>query len=1085
MKLATFFFFLSVMAIAATSYSQNTGFDLNVRNATIIQVFDEIERVTDFGFLFKTDQLDLNQRYTLDIKSADIGTILNELLDKDRYSYRIIDRNIVITRTDLIRVQNQDLIKVSGRVTDAKGLPLPGVTIVVKGTTQGTITDASGSYSLSNVPANGTLAFSFVGMETQEAAVNGKTLINVMMEEGTIGIDEVVAVGYGTQKRSDIAGAIASIKVEALNDKPSVDLQGVLKGMSPGLYVTNADSRPGGNSNVLIRGLRSLKGENSPLYVVDGFPISDINDINIDDIQSISVLKDAASSAIYGARGANGVILITSRKGTDVKNKVNVSYQTYYSIQNVDPNFEIFSPEEFVQLKREVYRADRATAQNNWEGVWPDDNEILTPIELDRFTKKEYINWTDYAFKKNVPLQKHDVSVSGGNEKTKYSISLGYFKQEGLRMSSGLKRYSGKISLDQKISDTFKTGLSVYYVNSNQEVETNSWISFLTFSPLSKLYDEFGELILYPTGNGTSVNPLYYEKTREYFNKTDRVIVNSFFEITPVAIPGLKYKLNASLNKRRVDSENFKSFEDPEVLGKGYASANFSETREYLLENIISYTKTFFNAHNIDITLMQGVEPRYYTSTAATALQLGNDFFDVNSMSSSISSEISRSAINRKMLSYMGRLNYSFKNKYLFNFTMRSDGSSVFGANNKWGLFPSAALAWNIHNEPFMKKVDWLDETKLRVSYGQIGNQAISPYGSLATADNSFYVNGDQPVVGYLPGTVLPNPDLQWETTTTFNAGVDFALLGNRLSGSIEIYKTNTTDLLVSRAIPQVLGYSTMPSNLGEVQNKGLEVAVTGYIISSRDFSWSVSPNFSINKNKLVKGVLQDANTGEFIDDIVNNWFIGSPINVDYDYKFAGIWQLEDDIANSAQPNARPGDIKVVDVTKDGTIYTDDRVIIKKDPKWIGSLFSTLKYKRFELSAHLYTVQGTYRSNEFLSNVNYGGSLTGSLNGIKRDYWTPENPSNRWHRPHDASNSPEYRGSAGYQDASYLRLRNVTFSWDLPVSGLSAIGLSKVRLYLSGENLWTKTNFWSYSPEASPGAYPEAKSYMLGINVNF
>ncbi len=894
------------------------------------------------------------------------------------------------------------------------------------------------------------------------------------MQEETIGVDEVVVVGYGTQKRSDIAGSIAPVKMDALADKPSVDFQGMLKGLSPGVYVTDGDPRPGGGSNVLIRGMRSLKGGNSPLYVVDGFPISNINEINIDDVESISILKDAASQSIYGARGSNGVILVTSKRGANTNNKVNVSYQSYYSIQNVKPNFEIFSPEEFVQLKREAYRADRATAENNWEGVYPDDEQILNPVQLERMANKEYIDWTDYAFKKNVPLQKHDVSISGGNEKTKYSISLGYFNQDGLRMSSGLKRYSGKISLDQKISNTFKTGLSVYYVSSDQQVETNSWTSFLTFSPISKLYDENGELVLYPTGDGKSVNPLYYEDTRESINSTERIIINNYLEITPPAVPGLKYKLNASLNGRRIESEDFKSFKDPSVLGKGYASINFNEAHEYLLENILTYTRSFSDKHNFDITVMQGIEPRYYTSTTSTALQLGNDFFGVNSMSTAISSEVSRSATDRKMLSYMGRVNYSLKNKYLFNFTMRSDGSSVFGANNKWGFFPSAALAWNVQNESFMQKMDWLNEAKLRVSYGQIGNQAISPYGSLATADNSFYVNTDQPVVGYLPGTVLSNPDLRWETTTTFNAGVDFSLFNNRLSGSIDVYKSNTTDLLVDRSVPQVLGYSTVPSNLGEVQNKGVEIAATGYIISTRDIIWSVTANISANKNELVKGVLKDANTGKFIDDISNEWFIGQPINVDYEYKFAGIWQIGDDISQSAQPDARPGDIKVVVVTKDGTIYTDDRVVIKRDPKWIGSLFSNLKYKRFELSAHLYTVQGAYRNNPFLSDVNLGGALTGGLNGIKRNYWTPENPSNITFRPHN-DDGTLYRGSSDYQDASYLRLRNVTLSWDLPVSWLSAIGLSKVRVYATWGKSLDENGFPVLFSRNKSGGLPGSK----------
>lgn len=1092
MKLVSFFLLAGLMQVSANIYSQNANIKLSMQDVALDEVIKAIQKQTEFTFFYCPDDVQDVVVSKVELENASLEKTLDLCLKGTNIEYEIVHKAVILKKgagaemelTDALAQQQPQKKEITGSVKDMKGLSLPGVSVIVKGTTIGTITDANSQFRLS-VPLDAKiLVFSFVGMKTIELPIGTRTTISVALEEETVGVDEVVVVGYGTQKRSGISGAVTTVKTKDLVSQPTSDLQGMLKGKVPGLYVTLSDARPGGSSNVLLRGIKSLKGGNSPLYVVDGVAISNINEININDVESISVLKDAASQAIYGARASNGVILITTLRGANTNNKVKVSFQSYYSIQNVDPNFEIFSPEEYIQIRREAYRGDLSTAANGWKGSYPNDDQMFTPNELASITNKNYINWTDYAFNKDVPLIKNDISISGGNGNTQYSASLGYLDQKGIRTGSDLTRYSGKLSIDQKISNTFKAGLSAYYTTYNQGQETNSWQDFLTFTPISKLYDDNGELILYPTGDGKSVNPLYYDKTRKYEYKAERIILNGYFEITPSFIPGLKYKLNASLNSRHRETDYFRSFEDPGVLGKGYASAAFYDTREYLLENILTYEKAFADIHKLDITLMQGIEPRYNTSTTSTATQLGNDFFGINSLDSYIASEVARGSDERKMVSYMGRVNYNLNDKYLFNCAIRIDGSSVFGTNNKWGYFPSASLAWNLHKESFMKSLTWINESKIRLSYGQIGNQAISPYGSLATADNYFYVTGSTPVVGYLPGTSLPNPNLKWETTTTANGGLDLSLFKNRLSGSVDYYISNTTDLLVDRKVPTVLGYSNIPANLGEIQNSGIEISLTGYIVSKQEFAWSVSTNFSANKNKLIKGVLQDPVTGEFIDDLSNNWFIGESVNVYFDHKFTGIWQLNDDIAHSAQPNARPGDVKVEDVTGDGIINSDDRVIIKRDPKWIGSISNNLSYKGFELSAELYFVQGVIRQNPFIYEYNYGGRLDGVLNGIKHDYWTPENPSNTMFRPHIASWS-DYRGTIAYKDASYVRLRNISLSYNLPKKWIEHLSMSKVRVYVSGDNVWTKTDFLSYSPEALANNYPETKNYTFGININF
>ncbi|MDP4289888.1 MAG: TonB-dependent receptor [Bacteroidota bacterium] len=1081
-------------AKASDSYAQNVRVNLDLNNVSLNKVIKAIKEQTKFEFAYDAnlDQLILN-KVSINAKDEKIDNVLTNVLKGTNINFRVIDR-IILLSTKVIKknsgIENGMLLqqqKLIGSVTDAQtGESLPGVSVLIKGTTKGTVTDKQGKFSFTNIEPNAILVVSFVGYEKQEITINNTRQISIKLLAIIQKLDEVVVIGYGTQKRSNISGSIATVKTSELIAQPTSDLQGMLRGQVAGLNVTVSDARPGGNSAVLLRGERSLMGSNSPLYVVDGIPIStSINDLNINDIETISVLKDASSQAIYGARASNGVILITTKRGTNTNNKINLSYQGYVSYQNVNPNFEVFSPTEYIQLRRDAYTNDLGNATNSWKGTPLPDNQMFTPLEQQYINNKAYVNWLDYAFKKDVPLTKHDFSLSGGNENTQYSASFGYYYQDGVRYSSDLKSYTGKLTLDQIISKTFKTGLSVYYITKKQDEETNPWLSFITFDPIAQLYDASGNLILFPTGDGKSINPLWYQKTRQNSNKTDRVIINGYLQVTPGFLPGLQYKINASLDNRNSEANNFQSFIDQSSLTNGYANITFSNAKDYLVENLLTYDKTINKNHKVNLTLMQSIEPNNSYSTSSIATQLGNDFFGVNSLGSAIQQKVGRSLTDRKMVSFMGRLNYSLKDKYLLNFAIRDDGSSVFGANNKWGYFPSAALAWNINKESFMKKMNWLNEAKLRVSYGQIGNQAIGPYGSLATAANAFYVSNGSALVGYTPGNSLPNPNLKWETTTTLNTGFDFGLFNHRLTGTIEYYRSNTTNLLVSRQVPSVLGYSTMPSNLGEIQNSGIEATFTGFIISNKDFNWSITANFSKNQNKIVKGVLRDPTSGKYIDDVANLWFIDQPINVYYDYKFSGIWQIGDDIAHSPQPSARPGDPKVADIDGDGKITPADRIIIKQDPEWVGSLSTSIRYKGIEFSADLYTVQGTRRLNPFLEDVNYGGSYSANVgNSIKVNYWTPDNPINTNFRPTIASGSA-YRSTLAYQNSSYIRLRTLTVAYELPKKWLQAIGLSKVKVYVAGDNLWTDTKYQSYSPEANADAYPETKNYTLGMTINF
>ncbi|MCX6268422.1 MAG: SusC/RagA family TonB-linked outer membrane protein, partial [Bacteroidetes bacterium] len=588
---------------------------------------------------------------------------------------------------------------------------IPGVNVLVKGTTHGVVTDIDGRYAI-QAEKKDVLVYSFIGFQPQEIIVGEQKEINIVLEPVTTNLDEVVVVGYGTKKKSDLIGSVSSVKSTELVGKPSSDLQGMLQGQVAGLTVSVASAAPGGESNVLLRGINSLKGGTQPLYVVDGFPISNVNEINVNDIETVSVLKDASAQAIYGARASNGVILITTRRGENTKGKINVSYDGYLTFQNVSTQLKLFSPEEYIQVRREAFRGDNASAGNNWIGKYIPDSLIFTPVELTNIQEGNFVDWLDQAFKKNAILTKHDVAISGGNDRTKYSAAIGIFYQDGIRLSSDFKRYNAKLALDQQVYKWLTVGASAYYTKSFQNRETTTMTEFITFSPIAQLYNPDGSLNLYPLGDFKSVNPLWWENTRTSTYDGDRGIYNGYLDFTPVFAPGLKYRLTGSYDRSFRQAGEFRSLSDPSnYLGKGYINITDLVIWNYNLENILSYESKLFKTHRYDVTLMQSIYRRNETSTSSIANDLGNDFFGINSLGSALEAGVARYETDRSMVSFMGRINYIIEDKYLFNFTIRADGSSVFGANNKWGYFPSGAFSWNMQNEKFMKKVSWISES--------------------------------------------------------------------------------------------------------------------------------------------------------------------------------------------------------------------------------------------------------------------------------------------------------------------------------------------------------------------------------------
>ncbi|WP_256011237.1 SusC/RagA family TonB-linked outer membrane protein [Desertivirga xinjiangensis] len=971
----------------------------------------------------------------------------------------------------------QDRI-ITGKVTAANNLEsLPGVSISKKGTNQSTSTDAEGNYRISASDTD-ILVFTYIGFSVKEVPVSSaeSNVLNISLDQQTSNLEEVVVVGYGTQRKSDVSGSIVSIKADALNAIPTISISEMLRGKASGVQITKESSRPGGTSNILIRGRRSLGAENGPLYVVDNVPVTNINDINAADIASLEILKDASSQAIYGARAANGVILITTKRGTS--GKVTVDYNGYSGVQQLKKNFSLYNGAEWADLRREAFRTENNGVYESDESVFSSSGDIM----LNALKNNTSIDWQKFMIR-DAWSHKHDVSIRGGNEKTRLSASLGYFDQKGMVENSGFTRGTARINVDQTVSKKVSVGANLSYTRNKLNQEDGTLEEYLLTPPLAEPYDANGNLQLYVIGDNATTNPKFLNNQTLNETRSNRLLLNAFANFD--LFKGFKYRINTAVNIRNHEGGTYRN----KAYSKGSNSGNAAslstgDYSDYLVENIFSYDKEFNSKNRFDATFMQSIFKESYKTTSLSGSQLPSDLLSYNGLpSAQVLGTPSRNITERSLLSYMGRLRYTLMDKYLFTLTSRIDGSTVFGDNNKYGIFPSASFAWKIEQEEFMKSLAWINQLKLRVNYGQVGNQAVAPYTTLGEVNAYPFLFGDTFLTGYLPDGNLSNPNLKWEATTSLTVGLDFDLFKGRISGALDLYDTDTKDLLIRKSINSSLGYTSMLDNLGKVNNKGLELMLNTIPLRTKDLSWGLDFTFSANKNKIVK-ISGDVDTeGNPVNDLINNWIIGEPISVYRDYIFDGIWQSSDDIQASHMPGAKPGDIRVKDINSDNKIDADDQQIIYRNPKWYGSLGTTLKYRAFDMALDFYTVQGSTRRNPYLYNFNSGGSLSGKTNGMKVNYWTPENPSNEFPRPRYSSQIL-YFSSLGYQNNSYIQFRRATIGYTLPASLLQKAGISRARAYVTGSNLFNKTDFASYSPEVEASGYPEPRMFLFGLNLS-
>lgn len=977
-----------------------------------------------------------------------------------------------------LRAQNVSAkpIVVKGQVTSGDSA-VTGASVRIKGLSQGTQTDGNGQFTIT-VAGNATLQITHVGFVSQEVAVNNRSNLDIRLQVSNISMTDVIVVGYGTQKRADVTGSVASVPKGRLSQLPVTNVLQAVEGSVAGVTVTTTSSVPGSTPAVLIRGQNSITAGTGPYFVVDGIPLSKsgggINDINPADIASIEILKDASAVAIYGTNGSNGVILITTKRGTT--GKPIIRYNGYTGYENLAHVLKPRDGKSYVQKYADFMK------QTNQ----PQTNPVPNANELPNYNAGKTIDWIKEATQQGL-INDHNLSISGGTKDVHYFISGEYMKQKGSIKGYQYHRASFRSNLDINATDFLTIGASLYYANNNYDGGRANLLLATAMSPYAQEYNPDGSYMIYPMyPELLYVNPLLGLTTSQV-NHSTTLQGNGYAEVKfGGVIKGLKYRLNAGYTYIPTGVYSYSGRSNNNLLGT--ATTQNAETNSYTLENLLTYTRDF-DKHHIDFTGLYSAQQRRYFVDAFSATGFVNDLLLFNNLgagatvsAASTGSGLPNGSYSDKynLNSQMARINYSYDSRYLLTLTARRDGSSVFGANtSKYGTFPSVAIGWNISNEDFMKTVTFIDNLKLRASRGKSGNEAIGVYGTITT-DNSVRApfNGTS-TIGVLAGN-LGNANLHWESTVASNIGIDFSMFHSRISGVIDAYSNDTKGLILRRNLPIITGYSNVLDNLGETKNRGIEITLTTRNVQGKDFGWETMINFSANKNKIVDLY------GDKKSDVGNRWFIGSPISVIYDYKMQGIWQTGED-ASKQDPGAKPGDLKFADVTGDGKITADDKVILGQTaPKWIGGITNTFHYKNIHLSIFIQTAQGMTKNNTDLNYVDESGRRN---TPAEIGYWTVDNHNNS--RP-----ALSYFNTRGYgyaSNASYTRLKDITLSYTVPEKLLEKAHLGSLTLYASGRNLytWTKWIGWdpenNYSPRGSgdwTNNYPLTRSVIIGLNVS-
>ncbi|MBO9204035.1 MULTISPECIES: SusC/RagA family TonB-linked outer membrane protein [Niastella] len=986
---------------------------------------------------------------------------------------------------------------VTGKIKDPSGNPLPGVNVNVSGTRISVTADVTGTFRIPVSSENSVLVFTFVGFLQKEQKVGSDNEITVSMTYDNADLDQVVVVGYGTSKRRDLTGAVYTIKPNQVTAVPAANPMESLQGKIPGLDISRSGGQAGAGMNIQLRGNRTLAGndkgltgsQTSPLFIIDGFQTGNIADINPNDIESVEVLKDASATAIYGWMGANGVIIVTTKKGKD---RPKVSYNGYYGVNGYADYPKSRIGDDYIKLRREAWRT---TGDWNSEA---DDAKIFTASELDAIKNNQWVDWQDLLVR-NGHEQSHSASIQSGGDKTKVFFSTGYYKEEGMLRGNDYTRFNTRLNFDQKISNIFKAGFLTQFTWSKQNSRPDP-LNYATtnIDPLGKPYNDDGSINWVPLAGFPNVkNPLGDEAPGAYVNSTIKgaLTVNGYLEVTPMT--GLTFRSNLGTNlvfDRAGLYWDSLSYTNYAKGNKAQQTTDFN--RFYNWDNILTYNKKI-GEHNVTLTALTS-----FTRTDNEQMRAGGfrqalssfQFYNLGALEAA-NRDLYSSYTKGTTMSYAGRLNYTLMGKYLLTASIRADGVSRLSPGNKWDYFPSAGIGWNIHQEDFMKDFYFVNNLKLRATYGVAGNAGGSAYYTQAlvntNAQGAYGQNfGDIPAYGFYFSGTAGNPNLAWEKTSTGNIGLDFAFLKSRLYGSIDAYKARTTDVIMRRGLPTSTGLTDIFQNVGETENKGIEVVLSSLNTKSGDFKWTTTATFTAASEKIVD--LVDGK--DIVGSETSTLMIGHPVKSFYSYKKLGIWQTDEKDAaavvkwQGATPFA-PGDIKVEDIDHNDSITTKDQHFVGTEiPKWYAGLQNTFSYKGLELSVYVYARWGQTINATYMAKYNPQGTANGPAS---YSYWTPENPTNDFPRPNRNKNISGYNGyqSLNFIDGSFVKLKTVTLAYTLPSMMSKRFFMDRFRIYATGNNLLTKSKshlLKGYDPERNGQEdNPLTRQFVIGVNADF
>lgn len=911
-----------------------------------------------------------------------------------------------------------------------------------------------GKFTL-RVSTTGKLQISYVGYSTQEFSIGSQRTFQIVLKEDTELLDEVVVVGYGAVRKSDLTGAVASVSTKDLLKSGKTDAVGAMQGVLPGVQIQRANNKPGGEYNILIRGLNTINGSTAPLIVVDGVPGASLSNLNPDDIEKIDILKDASSTAIYGSRATNGVVMVTTKRGKT--GKVKIDYSGYAGFRKYTNMPDMMSGEEYVQLAREAARAG-----NNNE--YKDDSEIFTPSELKAIKDGNYFDWVD-AVSSPAFMTNHTISATGGNDMASYALSAGYYYEDGMLNPQEYSRYNLRAVVDVHPNKYIDFGINMYGTHSvrdtgNSDLLQDAFRLRPTYHPVDLVTGE--EMWSYSNGQYNAITTQKNElnKTKKY-----NLLSNIYLNIKPIKNLSLKTTFSPNINLEEIGQYRGKYTKANK--GQNKATSNYAKNSyvDWVWDNQVTYNFQK-NEHRLDVTGVFSIQQTQDETLKGIGNGLSYNSLWYNLAGGADSNSSSSGFTKTNLMSYLARANYVYKNKYFVTASIRFDGSSKLAEGNKWGAFSSAALAWRISEENFMKNLSWLSNLKLRLSFGQTGNDNVSAYQTQGTISGAkYYSFGTSDVIGYVPNN-LRNLELGWERTTEYNIGLDFGFLDNRISGSIEYYNRLTDDLIMNKTLPVTLGYSSVKANVGSVRNKGFESIINSENIRTKDFSWTTSLNFAYNKNSIVDLQYKEDLTSRgpsfagMSGDYSNLWIIGQPIDINYNLVTIGVWQLNE-AEEAAKYGCRPGQYKVLDLNEDGVIDDKDRVIDgKRTPDWTGGMTNSFTYKDFDLSFQLAFQTGAKARNQFY--VSYAlENNNQNFNNLRKDYWTPENPTNESAQP---SNMGTYRDKAGpwgntksamthtMFSSNFLKMSYITLGYTFRQTLLKKININSLRLYATVQN---------------------------------